>query len=55
MLKGTFKFVLAAVVFIVIGIVINPALAALFNGYQLGSVGVFLCSLLAAGLVIGSK
>ena len=55
MIGGVFKFVFAIIVFIVVGIAINPALGAIFNGYTLPALGVFLCQLGAAGLVIKSK
>jgi len=54
MIAGTFKFVLAVVMFFVVGIVVNPAIGSLFNGYQLPPLGVFLASLVAAGLVVGA-
>ena len=54
MIGGTFKFILAILAFIVVGIAINPVLAALFNGFTLPTIGVFLCQLAGAGLVIGS-
>lgn len=55
MIGGVFKFVFAILAFVIVGIVINPALGALFNGFTLPPVGVFIASLAAAGLVIGSK
>ena len=55
MVSGAFKFVFANVIFFIIGIVLNPALAALFNGFRLPGIGVFLCQLLGAGLVVASK
>jgi hypothetical protein len=55
MVGGAFRFILAILAFIIMGIVVNPMLSSLFNGFTLPSLGVFLASLAAAGLVIGSK
>jgi len=52
MLSGTFKFVFAIIAFIIVGIAINPALSAVFNGFTLPVLGVFLCQLAAAGMVV---
>jgi len=52
MVGGAFKFVLAIVIFFVLGIVLNPALAAIFNGFTLPSIGVLVCQLLGAGCVV---
>ena len=54
MFGGVFKFIFAIVVFIVIGIIANPVLAALGTNIVLPNWGVFLCSLCAAGGVVGS-
>lgn len=55
MIGGVFKFVLAIVVFFVAGIIINPAVGALFNGFQLPTLAVFFCQLGCAGLVVAKK
>ena len=55
MIGGIFRFVFAFVAFFVVGVAINPALAAVFNGFQLPPLGVFLAQLAGAGLVVASK
>jgi hypothetical protein len=55
MVSGAFKFVFAIVIFFAVGIVLNPALVALFNGFRLPGIGVFISQLLGAGLVVAAK
>jgi hypothetical protein len=52
MVGGAFKFILAVIVFFVVGVIANPVAAAMFNGASLPVMGVFLCQVLAAGFII---
>lgn len=55
MFAGMLKFVLAIVVFMVVGFTLNPILGAVFNGFRLSTIGVLACQFAAAGLVIAKK
>lgn len=52
MISGAFKFILAAIVFVIVGVIANPVAAAMFDGATLPTMGVFLCQVLAAGFII---
>lgn len=46
------KFVLAVVVFILVGVMLNPMLGIVLPGYQVPPLAVLVCQLLAAGAVV---
>ena len=52
MISGTFRFILAVITFIIIGVVINPVVSAIFNGTTLPPLGILICQILAAGFVV---
>lgn len=46
------KFVLAVVVFFLVGLMLNPLLGVVLPGHQLPPLAVLVCQLLAAGAVV---